>query len=205
MAFVFVAIFLGTAGVMTGVIVALHKLLTSDVERARNAARACNARPIRDVTEGELVKIVGHAHAVEPPMRAPITGRACFHLRVVEKRIDDFKNSQTRVLEHRTLDVFVRDDTGKALVRLAGGDIDAFLVAHRHEEGEWPHERTITHETVIEEGTRVAVVGYARFEPDPSPSPDAMGGSYREPPRCLVLAGRDRFTVKLTADPSVMS
>ncbi|MCB9593122.1 MAG: hypothetical protein H6719_10350 [Sandaracinaceae bacterium] len=185
----------------------------SDDQRAKRAMRGAPRRVIADVLEGERARVVGEVH-VEAPVASPLSGRLCAYWRViVEEKISRGKSSYWRTIvdEAGGVDFFLRDDSGKALVRTShvqavldgdarGGsgflndptpELTAFLAARGHDTQGWIFNKTIRYrEGIAEPGETVAVVGRGRWERDPDEAARA-GEGYREavsPKRLVVEA-----------------
>ena len=157
-------------------------------------------RRIADVREGEYARLVGTVE-IDAPIVAPLSGRECAFWTVVieEKGFSDLWS--TVLSEQGGVDFYVRDESGRALVRLhadhtdasltqdarftsgllkeAGPQLEAFLRKHGHTSKGWLLNKPMRYrEGVVTSGERVAVVGCARWEPDPDPKPTS--GSYRD-------------------------
>lgn len=181
-------------------------------QQARRLMKGIPVRAIRDVIEGEVARVVG-AVAVDAPVRAPLSGRACAYWRiVVEERRRRGKNSRwVKVIdEHGGVDFVIRDETGKALVKTdhvhavlendGGGssgffndpspELDEFLASRGHTSKGFLFNKSMRYrEGVVEHGETVAAVGAARWEPDPELDVQGQAG-YRERAKRLVLDRR---------------
>jgi hypothetical protein len=168
--------------------------------RALAALRRAPKKAIRDVVDGEVVRLVGKAVAIGPLARAPLSARACVahHVRVEDIHEMVSQGSTTTV---RNL---VVDECGgqRALVRVAGAiacleasercgeatyesahdtpALAALLRANRLEVS----GRHDAQEGIVAEGELVAVCGKASWRES---SGDEVGG-YRGRSRQLVIA-----------------
>ena len=161
---------------------------------------------------GDTVKIVGRLRGTAAPFTAPLTGATCIWYRTVAQTWDGFLYSPRRIIEHKSQDCYVEDETGAALIRMQGAEVslaemrsswcyeppapwdernDAttenvrrFLEAHGHELryhqrsilermlSEAPKKRGARYrEVVLRHGDRVAILGRAVQEPDPTAVP----------------------------------
>jgi hypothetical protein len=152
---------------------------------------------VKWVREGERVRIVGVVESVQSPLEAPLSRRPCLAWVVVAHLRGP---NRPAVTIDRAVDLIVRDSTGTAFAvspqaalvldetstyghleqppgELAGS-ISADAWAKRDSQLRFE-------EGVIKPGDEVALIGKARWQADP----EGGGGSYREPPRRLVLDG----------------
>ncbi len=181
--------------------------------------------PIASARAGEMVKIVGWVRASGSAFTAPLTGESCVWYVTRVEPYQPWYAAGPPVIEVRSQDFLVDDDSGSAVVRmdhaevrLAGMSdawqreassaddtyvamtslIRAFLEARgvpiRYQPETMfqsllfgvrpPNElRAYYREDVLREGTRVAVLGRAWQEPDPTAAPINL----REPAFRLVL------------------
>ena len=181
--------------------------------------------PIAGARAGEVVKIVGSVRASAPAFTSPLTGASCVWCVTRVEPYRPWYAAGPPVVEVRSQDFYVDDDSGSAVVRmdraevrLAGMSeawqresstaddryvataslIRAFLEMrgvpiHDQPAGffqsllVWerpPNDlRAYYREDVLREGTRVAVLGRAWQEPDPTAAPINL----REPAFRLVL------------------
>ncbi len=180
-------------------------------QRHRRAMQEVPRRPIAEVVEGEIARVVGKVR-VSAPVVAPLSGRSCAYFRVlVQERRKRGKGSYwvDVVDEAGGVDFLLEDDTGRAVVKVdrakavlegdesghsgflsePSAELVAFLEARGHSAQGWVFNKTIRYrEGIAEEGETVAVVGKGRWERDPDERPQA-GDGYREAvmPERLVL------------------
>ena len=69
---------------------------------------------------GDTVKIVGKLRSTAPAFTAPLSGATCLWYRTVAQTWDGFLYSPRRIIEERSQDLYVDDDTGSALVLVQG-------------------------------------------------------------------------------------
>jgi hypothetical protein len=211
---------LGFLASFVGVVLAWDSL-TLDGRRRRLLGRARRTQ-IADVRDGTVVKIVGQLSFIGEPLGAPLSGRRCAYY---EATVDESSGRAPIQLirERRGQDFILRDDSGKALVRMdeasavlvmrdaqfsSGGDADptavmtAFLARHGQSSRGLLFAKSLNYrEGVLEPGERIAVLGLARWEPDPDPDRGALG--YRELPMRLVVQASGRVPLVVTDEPSL--
>jgi hypothetical protein len=100
--------------------------------RRRRRIEKSSTVSIADVTVGAIVKIVGHAEAVDPLLEAPLTGRPAIAFLARADLLVDSKYERAGPpvysryrQESRGHDFLVRDGSGVAIVRMAGARIVA--------------------------------------------------------------------------------
>jgi hypothetical protein len=181
-------------------------------QQARRFMKGIPVRPIREVMDGEVARVVG-AVSVDAPVSAPLSGRPCAYWRVVvEERRRRGKNSRwvTVIDDHGGVDFVVSDETGRALVKTghvravldkdhgrssgflndATPELDHFLASRGHTSQGFLFNKSMRfREGVVEPGETVAVVGAARWEPDPELGAQDRAG-YRDRAKRLVLDRR---------------
>lgn len=184
------------------------------------------ARPIGEVPEAGLAKIVGVVRHAEEPLTAPLTGRPCAHY---EAAIQHYVGGhgaartgpwETERQQHESRATFlVEDDTGRAIVETDGAWflLEAMDLQQELSKGE-PRsdgmrelrraqgldddanarlgERYL--EGIIGELQRVAVYGRCSWEPDPDPG---AGADYRSVPRRVRLSAPPGGKVLITTEP----
>lgn len=203
------------------------RLFTRD-RRIKRLLRRVPPTPIRDVTDGRVVKIVGELVYAGRSIPSPLSQRACAYYSIV---VEEYRGRGTRgghwreiVREETGIDFYVRDESGMALVRVTtdGKYFPALVQDHRARtspiisndpgleeflrrrgiatEGAFFRKNLRGFEGILEAGERVAVGGIARWMPDP----DAAGGSYRETPKRLVLESSESLGIFLSDDKSTL-
>lgn len=211
---------------VVGVIVMFAVWWFSAEQVARRAMRAVPRKAIRDVAEGEKARIVGSVELAQS-IAAPLTGRACAYWRVVVQELRGGKNRRwvTVIDEHEGVDFFVRDESGKALIKtelvtpllekdaaLSSGflndatpELEAFLAARGRSSKGWVFNKSMRYrEGVVEHGETVCVVGVGRWERDPDERAGA-GAGYREAemPMRLVMSSPDDGNLLLSDEPGM--
>lgn len=228
-------IIIGIIGVFTilGVTSAVTYLFSPAARLRRTLARAPRYS-IAEAVDGEIVKVAGRLEYAGDALEAPLSGRACvlFELVIEEYRSSGKSGRWVQIIrEVGGRDFLLRDDTGKALVRVgddddrgrgllihkdvnrrsgtcndATPDLEALLARHGHSSQGWFFNKAIRYnEGVLEEGEQVVVAGLGRWEPDPDPDPGALMGGYRDAPRRLVLGRSEAVPLLVSDDPSVLA
>lgn len=165
---------------------------------------------IAALAEGKPVKIRGIASARETLLTSPVSGRSCIGYRITIERL---RHGASPVVRREAWpSFFVADDTGTAAVEGpfsilldpdSGGwaDLPPSVYALL-EEARVPvtgrfgrSEEFQFHETLLQVGDRVVVVGRPSLRVDP-----AGQGSSREPPRLFVLEGSEEHRVAVVDD-----
>lgn len=198
--------------------------------RIKRALRKTPRSTIREVRDGEAVKLVGRLAYAMPAMTAPLTGRACalYEVRVKERRSHGKSSHwETVIHEVQHREFLLEDGTGKALVRAVAAEprvaivkdahfrsgtfndptpeLDAFLYErNRSSKGILFNKNMRYEEGVLEAGEEVAVLGVGRWEVDPDPGLGSVGGGYREMPRRLVIEERRDLPLHVSDDPSTL-
>lgn len=190
--------------------------------------RSYPVRPVREVVDGEVVRVVGRVEYVGTPLAAPISGRGAAVFRVVvQERVQSGRSSTwRRVTEEVEAQPFVvRDATGAAFVRDPSPEV---LLVEDHEQrsgflrdatpelaaylarfgqdsvGMLGMNRTLRYlEGVVEQGETIAVVGRARWEADDSGG--ASSGDYRSSPKRLVIEPTEARSVRISDEPGARS
>lgn len=166
--------------------------------------------PIGLVQEGDVVKVVGNVHCAGEALTSPLGGRRCAFYRL---RVESNWNPVVYVDEERDCAFHLQDESGQILVRL--GDLRGWVAlqpvrARRRDLRALLRERGVrtpllllrATELVIPEGGRVAVLGEARWEDDPSP---VAADAYRGAGRRLVLRPVDPTRgMAISDDPAAM-
>lgn len=203
-----------------GLSIAFGSWFFSADQRQRRKMRSVPTRSIREVMDGELVRITGEAE-IASPIAAPLTGRPCAYWRVVVKeRRRSGKNSYwaTLIDDHEGVDFVLRDETGGALVRTdharavldkdaSGGtgffdreteELEIFLAERGHSTHGFIFKKTMKYyEGVIEPGETITALGVGRWEVNPDPGAQGPAG-FRERPKRLVLDAPDDGPLLLT-------
>jgi hypothetical protein len=195
--------------------------------QAIRAARRLAVTDIRQVGEGSPVLIVGRVRLAKSSLRTPFLNTPCCFYEATcgydETNPDPsatYGGSRDGVTEHQVCDFFLKDGTGKALVRVRDEGVvhytrnraapatdaehmHAFLARHGRSVGD--HSWSAS-EWTLEEGMLVAVSGIGHWEPDPDPGSSSGGGSpYREPPRRLVVSAPDPLPLLVSDHPALLS
>ncbi|HEU4613449.1 MAG TPA: GIDE domain-containing protein [Kofleriaceae bacterium] len=197
----------------------------SDSQQIRRQLRKAPARPIAQLRDDELGKVVGKARALEAVLTAPLTGRACvYFIATVEEHRSTGKTHywKTIIKEARGVPFVLEDGSGRAIVdataaRLAidfdgrsqSGTFDdpteaerAFLARHGEKGQGWIFNRRLRYrEAVIAEGETIAVLGAGTREPDPdAPPTEAYRG---DAPTRLRLTSSPRYPLVISDDASL--
>jgi hypothetical protein len=190
--------------------------------RARRAVRRLEALPVREASEGAMVKLVGTTAAAGPPLRAPLSGRACVGWQVTVEELCSPPSSPRRwsyLTEGREATAFLLgDETGQALVDGAMAlllfrerpvlhaspersvELEAFAAKAGLDLGSRSGREKRFFERALEVGVRACVLGLARWEPDPR----GVEGGYRETPKRLIVRAPRGGLVVVTDDPQLI-
>ena len=122
------AVFLLILGI--GVVLAFNRFRQTVDYRLLTTLRKAAVVPIASVKDSAFEKISGTVELAKPLIRAPISKRecVCYRVRVEEEVVitdADMSTSRTWktiVDESDQIDFYVRDDSGRALVRVEGAD-----------------------------------------------------------------------------------
>jgi hypothetical protein len=198
----------------------------SESRQIRRQLRKAARKPIAQLADNELGKVVGSARGLDEMLVAPLSGRRCvYFIAVVEERRSNSKSSYWKkiVEESRGVPFALEDDSGRAIVdassariaidfdgRSQSGTFDnpteaerAFLSRHGERGQGWLFNRSLRYrEAVIEEGETVAVLGAGTREPDPDAMPTA---AYRDaPPTRLRLTSSAKYPLVISDDRDVL-
>lgn len=210
--------------IVAGILIGWGAWYYSSDQKLRRRLRDMRARPIAELGDGQLGKVVGRARAINDTLAAPLTGRRCvYYVATVEERRSSGKSSYWKriIYETHCVPFMLEDGSGRALVDAtaaqlavdfdgssASGTFDdpneterAFLARH-HESGEgWFFNRTLRYrEAVIAEGETISVLGSGTREPDPDAPPTA---AYRgDAPTRLRLTSSHRYPLVISDDRS---
>lgn len=188
-------VFLGLGGVGA----AVHAIETSlNARRRANALRG--ARLIRDVRDGETVALVGRVVLLKPALRAPFSARDCasfrsFQCQYVDPGGGGMGSNVERSHSEAHSEFELAEKTGRARVVMSGRTIVEDKPAKAGDDGEWE-----CWEWALTEGTRVCVVGAARWEQGatvegpPDRAPPTAGRPFREAPRHLRFEAERLFS-----------
>jgi len=195
--------------------------------RIKRALRKVKAIPIAQVKDGAAAKVVGKLGCLGVPLRAPLTGRPCAYYEVVveeHRRRGKHSHWVTVIHERNLVDFLLRDQSGKALVKIATAQValvmdahfksgtfndahpalEAYLASHGQKSEGWLFNRNLRYrEGVLEPEESVAVCGQARWEPDPEPDP-GMATGYRESPMRLLLGPAPEIGLLVSDDPTTL-
>jgi hypothetical protein len=195
--------------------------------RIKRALRRVKTTLIADARDGKVVKVVGVLAYAGRTIPSALSQRPCACYSVVVEQFQPRGRGgrwHEVVREEKGLDFYLRDDSGVALVRLAGDgkhfaaliqdrkarttpilrndpNLERFLAERGHTvEGVLFRKNLRAYEGILEAGERVAVGGLARWVADPA----AAGGNYRETPKRLVLESSESLGLFLSDDPAVL-
>lgn len=197
----------------------------SDSQKIRRQLRNMAAKPIGQLHDDELGKVVGRARALEAVLTAPLTGRSCvYFIATVEEHRSTGKTHywKTIIKETRGVPFVLEDASGRAIVdataariaidfdgRSQSGTFDdpteaerVFLARHGEKGQGWIFNRRLRYrEAVIAEGETVAVLGAGTREPDPDAPPSE---AYRgDAPTRLRLTSSPRYPLVISDDASL--
>ncbi len=197
----------------------------SDSQKIRRQLRKMAAKPIGQLRDDELGKVVGRARALEAVLTAPLTGRPCvYFIATVEEHRSTGKTHywKTIIKETRGVPFVLEDASGRAIVdataariaidfdgRSQSGTFDdpteaerAFLARHGEKGQGWIFNRRLRYrEAVIAEGETIAVLGAGTREPDPDAPPSE---AYRgDAPTRLRLTSSPRYPLVISDDASL--
>lgn len=160
---------------------------------ARRKLKRARIQRICDVEDGQVVKLEGQVRFVGVPLQAPISGLPCAYYELVMSQPSTEANWKEVAREAYGAELFVVDDTGKAIVELYYATVSAPLGHHVQVDRAHPPTPHVsgllqghgvetdtvlgvrpTHlrEAIVDESMRASVMGMARWERDP----DADGG-----------------------------
>jgi hypothetical protein len=171
-------------------------------------------RTVTSTADGEIVRLVGVAETDEPQMRSPLGRHECVAYSMFVWLWGKWIEID-RFTDGRACNLRLRDASGTALIRvkdarialaldetweyqpgvLCPPSVDEYLAQHRRcrEDGQWLRLR----EGTLRNGCEIAVVGLARWEPDP----DAGAGTgYRDAPQRLVLCSTEAVPLVVSND-----
>lgn len=200
----------------------------SDEQKAKRALREAQQLPIREVRDGQVVKVCGRLRYVGEPLVAPLSGRRCGAWRV---EVDEYQSRgkggswHNVITETEAGDIELDDGTGTARVSALGAQLVVVKDAH-YSSGTFndptpvlerylaKHGQEATgmlgfnkgfryREGALEEGEEVAVLGVARWQHHPRAEARGARG-YRELPRRLVLEPPAAAALIVSDDPSVL-
>lgn len=187
-------------------------------QRRRRTLRAALPWPIAELPEGVMGRVIGHARTLDGTLIAPLSGRPCVAYEIVLS--ENTRNSHRDLArEARGVPFVLEDDGGRAVIDPAGAEYALDLDRRAAGGGEATTRpelaamferlglpatlgtrRTISlREGVIEPGERVAVLGVAAREPDPTAVPAGYRG---DAPTRLRLAGSPRYPLVISDHPS---
>lgn len=173
---------IAVAGV-AAVAIVVSRVLSKEAQVRRGLARLPTIA-VRAVKPGQEAKVEGKVRYHEVPLEAPLSGRRCAFYAVRVEVHTEGKGWMPLILEEKGEDFWIEDDTGKLLVRAAGGkivavhdaslhsaalsdkravNVDAFLARHGHKRDganlDEPHKQFRFFEGVLEEGEVVTARG----------------------------------------------
>jgi hypothetical protein len=204
------AVALVGAAAVTLTIVTVSRFLGREARLARTI-RKMPSTAMAAARDGRVCKIVGVLEPIEE-LGAPITLRACACWEVTVEGAEGRSGWSQLAREDGRRNFLLRDGDQRALVRVEGARLwfgkdyeftsgtfvdpdpttrfEEFMKEHHIATRGWVFNKQLRcREGVLARGQPVAVVGLARWEPDPDA---ASGGAYREAPQRLVLeAGGD--------------
>lgn len=179
----------------------IWRLYFSRAAAARRALKAVQRVTVAGAPDGRLVKLVGTLrYAHHPLLMAPISERGCalYQVLIREQKRSGSKGVWETIIEASECQrcFWLEDHTGRALIKPVltqvalvldshqrtgifsdpTPQLDAFLLEHGQDTKGWLFTRNLkVEEGVLEEGEQVAVMGLARWEPDPDPRAPAAG------------------------------
>jgi hypothetical protein len=197
----------------------------SDSQKIRRQLRKMAAKPIGQLRDDELGKVVGRARALEAVLTAPLTGRSCVYFIATDEEHRSTGKThhwKTIIKETRGVPFVLEDGSGRAIVdataariaidfdgRSQSGTFDdpteaerAFLARHGEKGQGWIFNRRLRYrEAVIAEGETIAVLGAGTREPDPDAPPSE---AYRgDAPTRLRLTSSPRYPLVISDDASL--
>lgn len=110
-------ILLGATPVAAGVLSGLWRKWAEPSNRRRRALRRTPFTKVEDLEEGRVAKVRGRAEPFDAPLLAPLTRRASVHYLVLGATPAPDGGHRLVELEQRAVDFWVKDDTGRLLVR----------------------------------------------------------------------------------------
>lgn len=164
----------------------------------RRALRGASRRSIRDVREGEIVKLTGVVRGLGPLVTAPLSRAPCVASSTKLEEPADGSWGE-RAHEVQAVDFVVEDATGCARVVTShvelhavhdrevsdAKELEALLARHGGSSRGLVLNRDFRYrEAVFEPGQRVSVLGVCRFEAEPG---EAAGSGYRDVPKRVVV------------------
>jgi hypothetical protein len=193
-------------------------IVREQLERRRFARiRRAPTRPIREVSSGSSIRLVGRVRCSSGTLLSPVLKRPCVAYRLWLEQ--DLRLTQARKLGERMPDFILDDGSGRALVE--GREVRQVHVEWSEVRCEmawtpeleralarhgvrWDRRKPASvriREEVLVPGVEVAVLGYASREPDPDP---AAFGDYRTMPTRVRVASSRRRPVLLTNHSSAL-
>lgn len=192
---------------------------------SRRAFRRAVHKKIADVKNGELVKIAGRIEAVDRALRSPLGAHRCAYYETVigfvmeELRHPQHADPSVLVRERYARELYVEDDTGKALIEVGtarivvareshrrgelthapSARVRSYLERHGYDASAFQGRTLLCEERILEPGDEIWVFGAARWERDPHPSRHGTAG-YRDVPKRLVLGAPPDGVLVLTDD-----
>lgn len=192
----------------------------SEAQRLKRGLAEAAQKPIAQLREGDVVRVVGTLKLGPGVLTAPLSQRSCalFFVRVLENR---GKVPKEILRESKGIEFTLDDGTGTVLVRPERFEL-ALLEDHKQRAGMWNDaspelreylaskgqstestfgfKRALScYEGTLEEGERVAVLGEVRFEVDPAPL--TAGESYRDRAMRKVLVTPPSGVMLLSDEP----
>lgn len=186
--------------------------------RARQLLRRAKLTPIADVPEGVAVRVVGKVRAIGAVMASPLHGKPCVQYRIVvcsnaplgleidavEARLPFVLHDETGVATiepEGAVTVVAADPVQTAdLLHLADDPVGRFVAAWR--KPTWP-QYVYLHESYIEVGSPLAVLGAATREPVEDAS-TATAGYREEPSTQLRFASSPKFPLRISNEADAL-
>ncbi len=171
-------------------------------------------KPIGELQDGDLVKVVGRAVAVDPPHPAALSGRSAIYSQVAFYRAGDRGEMRLVHLAVEGSQLLIDDGTGRALVRLDGAAVELSLDNRARFDGDVSRRGRelrdqlrlgpidAVEEAIIIPGDRIAVVGRVRLEP--SLAAGARPATYRDLPVLPVLHPDPDLGLRLSDRPLII-
>jgi hypothetical protein len=199
----------------------LLRILLGEAGYYASVIRRMPTASLRNVRDGEIVRLVGKLGGVPELLVAPLTRRPCAHYQVTVEEEDRNGRSREIFRETRLQDFQLVDPSGArsmvytdhalflvkpqatihsgTLLPAPSKELEEFAAARGIQlRGVFFRHALVFRETVLLEGTLIAVGGTARWEPDPEPG----SAGYRETPMRLVLVGGSSEPLIISDDPS---
>ncbi len=98
----------------------------SEAARLRRSLKRLPQRPIAELSDGEMARVVGKVVLAEKKLAAPLTGRPCAAYESwVEEPTKYYRSPgfwAQRAFEHKSVDFYIEDESGRVEVRSEGAE-----------------------------------------------------------------------------------